>query len=106
MTTLAGLLHDLRSDIAYLHACDRRARGATPPEALHEGHRQRLYAALRDGVTVRELARLVPSARAYRAMAVFDEPWAVDAGVSMDCTLRWMDAEWQTARMNVKGVAA
>lgn len=92
MSQLAGLLHDLQSDIAYLHRCDRAARGRNPPEALHEGHRQALYTALRPGITTRDLARLVSVARAYRAMSVFDEPWAVDAGASMDSTLRWIDA--------------
>ena len=106
MNILTGLLLDLRSDIAYLHACDRRARGTNPPEALHESYRQTLYTALRDGSTTRELARLVPVARAYRAMAVFDEDWAVDAGRSMDCTLRWIDAERGTVRIERKAVAA
>jgi hypothetical protein len=107
---LAGHLLDLCSDVRYLLACDAAevTRLYRRPESLHEQARSALYAALPDGETIsRSQGRaLLTAARAYRAMRVFDEPWAVDAGRSIDCTLRALAAELGTERVKRMEVAA
>ena len=101
-TRLNGHLLDLCSDVRYLLACDNAelAMFYRRPESLHEQARQTLYAALPDGerISRTQAKHLLIAAHAYRAMRVFDEHWAVDAGRSIDCTLRMLAAELGTER--------